>query len=250
MARRKRRWRPIGQWLRTARKGSLLTLAELAGLTGISSSALGRFESNRAIPSVDDVCVISQQLGWPLLYLTTGRERTGNDPAALVSELYYWGLRDVSLPERVLFGEVRSFENLVAEVLGGEVSGRILEAVPALLLRNRLETSELISQGRQYGNLRRLGWLADVAQTISSGIPLQYLHPEATRWLRTVVKSAKSERAPKEIDYVLASAANSSGKQAWAASPPLTRRWRIACDITLRQFAARALSLLERARPS
>jgi len=245
MARRKRRWHPVGKWLRAARHGSELTLKELERLTGISSSALARFESDEAIPSVGDVCLIAQQLGWPLLYLTSGRERTGDDPLALVSQLYYWGLRDIAVPERVLLGEVRPFENLVAVVVAAEVSARILEAIPGLLLRNRLDASELISCGRQFESLRRLGWLADVAQTISKSIPREHIRPEASRWFRAVIRSAKDEATPKDVDSVFTRTGGAaSAKQTFAKSPPLTKRWRIACDITLNQFADRALSLL------
>jgi len=247
MARRKRRWRPIGRWLRTARKASRLTLTELERLTGISSSALGRFEADRAVPSIDDVCVIAQQLGWPLLYLTTGRERTGDDPFALASQLHYWGLRDISLPERVLFGEVRSFEDLVAEVVTADPSPRVLEAIPGLLLRNKFDVAELLAFGRRYRGIRRLGWLADVAQTVSRRIPLEYVHPDAPRQLRAVLADAEKQPPSDEIDYVFGETSSpASGQRAWSASPRLTKRWRIACDIALRQFQERAISILER----
>jgi len=247
MARRKRKWRPIGNWLRAARKEAGLTLAELERLTNVSISALGRFESDRAVPSFDDVCLIAQQLGWPLLYFATGRERTGNDRLALTAQLYYWGLRDVSLPERLLIGEVRAFEDLAAEVLAGDPSSRVIEAFPGLLLRNKLEPAELIAYGRRYGSLRRLGWLADVAAVISDRIPREYIHPDASRWLSAVVASARDEGTANEIDHIFPIAKPSvSAKRAWSDSPPLTRRWKIACDITLLQFQSRTLSILER----
>lgn len=247
MARRKRRWRPIGQWLRVARKESRLTLKELERLTGISSSALGRFESDRAVPSIDDVCLISQQLGWPLLYLTTGRVRTGDDPIALASQLYYWGLRDIALPERMLFGEIRAFEDLVAEAVTADPSPRVLEAIPGLFLRNKFTVTELLASGRRYGGARRLGWLADVAQTISRRIRHEYVRPDAPRQLRAVLADTEKATSPEEIDYVFRETSlSASGQQAWSASPALTKRWRIACDITLRQFQERAISILER----
>lgn len=247
MTKRKRRWRSVGQWLRTARKDAGLTFAELERLTGISSSSLVRFESNRAVPNFGDVCLIAQQLSWPLVYFATGRDRTGHDPVALAVQLHYWGLRDLSLPGRVLFGEIRPFEDLVAEIVTADPSPRVLEAIPGLLLRNKFEVAELLASGHRYRGIRRLGWLADVAQTISRRIPHEYVHPDAPRQLRAVLADTEKEPSPEQIDYVFAGAPSSaSGQRAWSASPSLTKRWRIACDITLRQFQERAISILER----
>ena len=251
MARRKRKWRPIGQWLRTARKDAGLTLTELGKLTSVSSSALGRFESDRAVPSFDDVCVIAQQLGWPLLYFATGHERTGNDRLALAAQLSYWGLRDLTLAERVLIGEVRAFEGLVAEAVG-DPNPRVLEAIPGLLLRNTFEASELISSAVRYGTLRRIGWLADVAKKIAEEVPREYLQPDVLRRLHTVqaaAAGAKDEPARHEIDYLSPPLTGRSTTKlrdrAWALSPPLSKRWGIACDITLDQFLSRALTVLQ-----
>lgn len=160
MARRVRKWQPIGEWLKKARRDADLTLSELARLTGVSSSALARFESNRAVPSFADVCVIAQRLRWPLLYFATGRERTGNDRRALAAQLFYWGLRDLRLAERVLLGEIRAFEELIAEVVAGDPSPRVLEALPALLLRNKFVASEIISLTWQPVRKSPAAWLA------------------------------------------------------------------------------------------
>jgi transcriptional regulator with XRE-family HTH domain len=247
MTKRKRRWRAIGQWLKTARKDAGLTFAELERVTGISSSSLVRFESDRAVPNFGDVCLIAQQLSWPLVYFATGRDRTGHDPVALAVQLHYWGLRDLSLPRTVLFGEIRAFEDLVAEVVTADPSPRVLEAIPGLFLRNKFDVTELLASGRRYGGVRRLGWLADVAQTVSRRIPLEYVHPDAPRQLRAVLADAEKQPPSDEIDYVFGETSSSaSGQRAWSASPPLTKRWRIACDIALRQFQERAISILER----
>lgn len=76
MARRVKKWRAIGQWLKKGRKGAGLTLSELASRTRVSTSALARFESDRAVPSFDDVCVIAQQLGGPFTLLRDGLRAT------------------------------------------------------------------------------------------------------------------------------------------------------------------------------
>jgi transcriptional regulator with XRE-family HTH domain len=247
MTKRKRRWHPIGQWLRTARKDAGLTFAELERLTGVSSSSLVRFESNRAVPNFGDVCLIAQQLSWPLVYFATGRDRTGHDPAALAAQLHYWGLKDLSLPRRVLFGETRPFEELVAEAVTADPSPRVLEGIPGLLLRNKVDVAELLASARRYLGINRLGWLADVAQTVSRRIPQEYVHPDAPRQLRAVLADTEKTASPEEIDYVFGEIPSSaSGQRVWSASPALTKRWRIACDISLNQFQERAISILER----
>ena len=88
MARRSRKWQPIGKWLRNARKSAGLSVSTLSSRTGVSISSLTRFESDRAIPSFGDVCAIAQELGWPLLYFATGLERTGDDTRALAAQLH------------------------------------------------------------------------------------------------------------------------------------------------------------------
>jgi transcriptional regulator with XRE-family HTH domain len=251
MARRTRKWQPVGKWLRAARKSAGLSLSALAKRTGVSVRSLVRFESDEAIPSFDDVCVIAQQLGWPLLYFATGVERAGDNTRAVAAQLRFWGLRDVHAAETVLFGEVRSFEELLAGVTAGKILFRILEALPALLLRNRFEPTELISQAEHRGSLLRLGWLADVASHVSERLPPSYSQADSTRRFDTIQKAAESSlpsRADLEtIDYlgvVGVSSAREAREQAWRSTPPLTRRWRIACDITLDAFVERAKSLL------
>jgi transcriptional regulator with XRE-family HTH domain len=251
MARRTRKWQPIGQWLRTARKSAGLSLSALANRTGVSVRSLVRFESDEAIPSFGDVCVIAQQLGWPLLYFATGAERGGDDIRAVVAQLRYWGLGDVRAAETVLLGEVRSFEELLCTVTTGKISFRILEALPALLLRNRFEPTELISQAEHRGSLRRLGWLADVASHVSQRLPPSYSQPDSKRRLEAVQIAAEhtvpSDATLDTVDYLGVGAVPTSREareRVWQSTPPLTRRWRIACDIAIDDFVERARSLL------
>ena len=125
--------------------------------------------------------------------------------------------------------------------------------IPGLLLKNTSEASELISYAVRHRSLRRLGWLADVAEKISEEVPREYLQPDALRWLHAVqaaATGAKDKLARDEINYVFPPSAQRPAQaklreRAWALSPPLTKRWGIACDITLRQFLSRALTVLE-----
>ncbi len=244
MARRTRKWQAIGQWLKTGRKDAGFTLFELASRTGISTSALARFESDRAVPSFDDVCVIARQLDRPLLYFAMGRERTGDDTRSLAAQLRFWGLRDVRLAEPVLFGEAIAFEELIAKVVARIVAPRIVEALPALLLKNKFEADELIMNAKANGNLRCLGWLSDVALNISEKLPLEYIRPDSRRRLQTVVAAAWARHVPDEIDYVAEPTSELLRQRVWEDSPPVARRWRIGCAITLTQYLNRARSIL------
>jgi hypothetical protein len=212
---------------------------------------LVRFESDRAIPSFGDVCVIARELGWPLLYFAAGVERTGDDTRAVVAQLRFWGLRDVHAAETLLLGEVRPFEELLAGAISGNVNLRILEALPALLLRNRFEPTELISGGEFRGTLLRLGWLADVASYVSERLPPSYSQPDSKRRLDSIKKAAEKKIPSKSdldtIDYLgvlTVSSSRESRERAWKSSPPLTRRWKIGCDLKLDAFLKRASSLL------
>ena len=262
---------PIGQRIREARNDLGLTLKEIAGLTGISAASLSRFESNQSQPSFDNVCLIAEKLGWPLLYFAAGRLRTGTDARALAAQLYYWGLRDLHVSRRPVLGEVRAFEEVLTEGVRDGASARVIEAVPALLLRNDFAPDDLVASARRYGTLRRVGWLSEVAERISGKIELRWIHPDAAVNLRRAWKSAWNELkkvAPRgeaflvetilvedaaQPEYISpASPGGSSGRagdtdlpgREWHESPPVTRRWGIAFDLSLDDFARRARSIL------
>ena len=137
--------RRSGNGWRTARKDEGLTLQELAESTGVSKSSIARFESDRAVPGFGDVFVIARQLGWPLLYFATGKQRSGDDDRTLVTHLQSWGLRDVKIPEPILTGEARPFEELLAKVVSRPITQRILAALPGLLLRNDFDPNRLLT---------------------------------------------------------------------------------------------------------
>ena len=246
MARRTKKWEPIGRWLKSARDDLGLTLAELANLTGVSVPSLSRFESGRAEPGFGDICVIAQHLNWPLLYFATGRERRGDDSGALATELHFWGLRDIRLAKRVLLGEVRAFEESFTDAVSRVVDDRVLEALPALLLRNRFEPQELLVQADAYGSIRRVGWLAEVADQIAGELPLEFVQPDARRRIRSISAAAWEEPALDEPDFIGSLVSQRSRDHVWGNSPPLARRWKIACNITREQFAVRAKSVLAR----
>jgi transcriptional regulator with XRE-family HTH domain len=246
-------------------------LRQTAQLTGIDASSLSRFESNRSQPSFDDVCLIAQKFGWPLLYFATGRLRTGTDNRALAAQLYYWGLRDLGVSRRPVLGEIRAFEDVLAESVRDGARARVIEAVPALLLRNDFAPADLVDSARRYGTLRRVGWLSEVAERISRKLELRWMHPDAAVNVRRTWKSAWHDVKKAEpqgevfsvepilvedaakLEYISPSspgrAPTKAGEQdlpgrEWQDTPPVTRRWGIVFDLALDDFFKRAQAIL------
>jgi transcriptional regulator with XRE-family HTH domain len=160
----------------------------------VSLSSLSRFESGTSHPGFADVCAIARALGAPLLFLADGRDRTGSDPRDLIAHLAYWGLNDLAGGETSLIGEARPFENLIADSLVGATTPRILEGIPALLLKNDFSVHELQSEATRTQSLHRLGWLAEIAEWIASQISVNRIHPSASSKIHQVRLSAWQHR--------------------------------------------------------
>ena len=150
----------FGQHLRSARIRAGINLTRLATRSGVSVSSLSRFEAGASQPGFADACAIAKALGTPLLFLADGRDRTSNDPRDLIAHLAFWGLNDLAPGEVALIGEARPFEGLIAVSLTDAGTPRILESIPALLLKNEFSVAELVAQAVGAGVLHRLGWLA------------------------------------------------------------------------------------------
>lgn len=77
----------LGERIRQARKARRMTLQQVAG-SRLSVSMLSRIETGQAMPSVETLQLIAEQLGHPLTYFTTGTEsgttRTGKHVALLL----------------------------------------------------------------------------------------------------------------------------------------------------------------------
>ena len=238
--RRKPQGEPLGRRFRRARQDGRLTLQEAAHRTGIAASSLSRFESDLSQPSFDDVCLMAREYGWPLVYFATGRVRTGADSRALAAHLFHWGLRDVTDAERPILGEVRAFEDVVAES-AREDAQALIEAVPALLLRNDFDPDDLLASARRFATVRRVGWLNEIADQISRELELPWLHPDAARNVRATWVAAWAEIASdateKEPDVDPAGPPTEE-------IPPVTRRWGIRSDVPLGAFLKRARVIL------
>jgi transcriptional regulator with XRE-family HTH domain len=247
----------FGLHLRSARLRAGITLTALAGRSGVSLPSLSRFEAGASQPGLADACAIARALGTPLLLLADGRDRTSNDPRDLIGHLAYWGLNDLAPLETTLIGEARPFEALIAVSLTDASTPRILESIPALLLKNEFSASELEGQATGARVLHRLGWLAEVAEWIAGQISVSRIHPAASPKVRQVrqaawnrrhedfAKLSKAARWPEGWDLIgnTTTSPDRNSKQPTNLSP-IARKWKIAYSTPQEEFLARARDIL------
>ncbi len=241
---------PFGERVRRARREAQKTLRDLSRATKISQSTLSRIESGLVTPSFPDVVSIARELGWPLLFFATGRQRSGTDPRDIIAHLSFWGIRDLASRDRPVVGEVLSIENSIALAIGPTTTSRIIESIPGLLLRRAFAVDESIAAAARVQMLHRLGWACEVAAWIAGRVDVSRLHPAATERLRRVREHAfhiRQESSPDEWDWdLMGNAPDAALLERWIkATPEITRKWRIAFDTRPERFLERARTLLE-----
>ena len=248
----------FGLHVRSARIRAGITLSTLSARSGVSVSSLSRFETAASQPGFADACAIAKALGTPLLFLADGRDRTGSDPRDLVAHLAYWGLNDLAPGEVALIGEARPFEVLIAVSLTDAGTPRILESIPALLLKNDFSDAELEAQATGARVLHRLGWLAEIAEWIAGQIPVSRIHPSAFSKVRQVRRAAwnrrqqdfakllKSPRWPEGWDVFgnTTTAPDRDAPKGQESISPIARKWKVAYSTPQRDFLARARDIL------
>lgn len=241
----------LGPRLLKARTHRFLTLSALSKRTGVSESSLSRFESGVSAPSFADVCSIARALGWPLLFFATGHERTGSDPRHLAAHLRFWGLSDQ--PADALIGESRTFEEIVLEVLSDHSTPRLVEAVPALLLRNDFDEKVLLQRAEERGLRARVGWACELAEWIASNLHLSSIRPDALPKLCELRKKSFDFMMPDVWDVIGEGSTfeedhDPAGwkriKRAIAKTPDLTKKWWIVFETSQERFLDRAKEIL------
>ena len=248
----------FGQHLRSARLRSGMSLSTLAARSGVSLTSLSRFEGGTRQPGFGDACDLAKALGTPLLFLADGRDRTGSDSRDLIAHLAHWGLNDLAPGEVALIGEARPFESLIATSLTDATTPRILESIPALLLKNDFSASELEAQATGERVLHRLGWLAELAEWIAAQLPVSRAHPSASSKVRQVrqaawnrrqqdfAKLSKAARWPEGWDLFGKAEASPKGgaSKHLADTSPIAKKWKIAYPAPQEDFLARARDIL------
>lgn len=248
----------FGQHLRSARLRSGMSLSALAARSGVSLTSLSRFEGGTRQPGFIDACDLARALGTPLLFLADGRDRTGSDSRDLIAHLAHWGLNDLAPGEVALIGEARPFESLIATSLTDAATPRILESIPALLLKNDFSAPELEGQATGERVLHRLGWLAELAEWIAAQLPVSRAHPSASSKVRQVrqaawnrrqqdfAKLSKAARWPEGWDLFGKTPASLKGGASKhpADTSPIAEKWKVAYPAPQEDFLARARDIL------
>lgn len=229
----------FGKYLKRARRAADLTLEELGARTGIAPSSLSKFEREVSSPSFLAVVGLARELSKPLLYFATGRDRTADDPKELAVHLAYWGVSDLS-PSEALIGESRQLEEVIPQVLRIGTA-RLVEALPALLLKHEFQTAELLAHADRYAVRRRVGWISEIASWVSARVSTNWIAPSAHRRLENVCKAAW-ERT--EDWDVVGRRSSVSPEYAKAEVPPISRRWKVYFPATQERFLQRSSSIL------
>jgi hypothetical protein len=191
--------------------------------------------------------------------LADGRDRTGSDSRDLIAHLAHWGLNDLAPGEVTLIGEARPFESLIATSLTDATTPRILESIPALLLKNAFSGPELEAQATGERVLHRLGWLAELAEWIAAQLPVSRAHPSASSKIRKVrqdawnrrqqdfAKLSKAARWPEGWDLFGKTEASPQGEASkhLADTSPIAKKWKIAYAAPQEDFLARARDILD-----
>jgi len=134
---------------------------------------------------------------------------------------------------------------------------RILESIPALLLKNDFAVVELEAQATAVRVLHRLGWLAELAEWIAGQLPVNRIHPSASAKVRQVREAAWNRRqqdfaitskTPRGLEgWDLFGRTNPSDNEAFKSlgnSSPVAKKWRIAYATPQDDFLARARDIL------
>lgn len=239
-----RDWPPqsgeIGARLATARLRRGWSQAELAARCALSQAQISYFELGRRRPSLDQLLRIAGALGVPLQRLITGADRPGAGLRDIAIELRNLGLVDLWVESPIVPGAFRRPEEVVARAVSGrEPDPRVIEAIPALLAWNRINSILLRAHGRTAGPrvARRLAWLADISLAIDrrGGFPGGCRRDQLVRFTRGIPLPP-----PESDDW------DDLGRpMPTAPTSPIWKRWRINYDADLTQFEQRARRLDE-----
>jgi len=224
-------------WLRQARKNAGLTQAQVVRLLGITQSTVSDLERGRISLDWERSVRFAALYEIPLQWILTRTERPADTLSGIAFELGFYGLSDVVVSEALVPGAYRRFEEVICLALaGGRPSPRVIEAIPALLLRNNWSHEILGGFATAYHIDGRLGWLADLALTLSERPRLRAVHlgvrtGELNRLVRSIDKPTKEDS--------LGAPARDKRKL-----PAIWKRWRITYDRALEAFEDRAIDLI------
>jgi transcriptional regulator with XRE-family HTH domain len=224
----------FGANLRNARLGAGLSQSQLAKAARVPRHRLIRVEQDNSVLNLAEATQIATVLKMPLQRLATGLWGSGSDLGSIAFELYHLGIRDLEVSAPRVPGAFRVAEQVVALALrGDQPEPRVIEAIPFVLARKKLQVSLTIAFAARYDQRirTRLAWLSDITITLAklSRFPIQIMNPEQLR--RFVQRGVR----PSHPD--------SLGHPCENKSPPIWERWNITYAGDMSDFMRRILAV-------
>ena len=233
---------PGAPTLRKIREQKGLQQSDVARFLGISQAAVSGMESSVARLSMHRIVELARIYGLSLEWFVTGAHFPRTDVAGIAIELEHYGLWDVDVSKKQPPGAFRRVEEVVTLALCDAPSPRIVNGLPALLLRTPWSPLLLAAFADVYQVGRRVAWLTDLTCAIhakgltipNAPIALPLRCQQITTHFKNVdVSIPDSLGTPTENPKTLSRA---------------HRRWGITYDQTIEDFCKRAALLLRQRR--
>lgn len=225
---------PFGKNLREARLARGLSQTQLARLTKSERIRLIRIEQGTRKATWNEALDFARVLKIPLERLISGRLRPAINLRGIAFELLHLGVVDLEIADAEVPGAFRRPEQiLVLAVKGDRPEPRVVEAIPFVLARQRLQAPLVRAFAEHYDRraIHRLAWLSDITLTISrlAHFPIE-LRTETQ--LETIVRLAKKPKKPDSLGHP------QTGKL-----PPVSKRWNVTYACDLKGFLQRTIEL-------
>jgi transcriptional regulator with XRE-family HTH domain len=221
----------LGVFLKKARRFAGLSQAALAEASQLPRLRVVRIENGQTTLRLDEAIRVASVLKVPLELLADGSWRPNTDLRGIAFELYHLGIRDLEVSGAQVVGAFRAAEQVVAAaVKGDKPEPRVVEAMPTILARRRLNVPLTVAFADSYDPRvrRRLAWLSDVTLTLSQ---LSYF-PVEVKWESQLAEFVQAGGTPGEPD--------SLGHPREGRLPPLWSRWHITYAAEMSDFIRRA----------
>ncbi len=220
----------LGVYLRRARLAVGITQAALARAANIPRLRVVRAERGFYALTLDEALRLARVLKVPLERLTTGQWRPGLDLRGIAVELNRFGIGDLEVSGAQVPGAFRPVEQVVAAALRGDrPEPRVIEAIPSILARHKLDAPLTVAFADLYDvRVRtRLAWLSDVTLTLSrlSEFPVEVV---SEAHLAALIRAGRRPAEPDGLGHP------GEGKR-----PRLWERWNITYAGDLSDFIRR-----------
>jgi transcriptional regulator with XRE-family HTH domain len=228
----------LGLHLAKARAKRGLSQVELAERCALAQTQISYFEAGRRRPTLDQLFRIARALGVSVQRLISGSDRPGTALRDIAIELRDLGIVDLWIKGATVPGAFRRPEELIPLVVASEEPDpRILEAIPAVLLWNKINPTLLQAYALMWGpqTARRLAWLADIALSIrrKGGFPSKHRQDPLVRFVESIPLPNSRQDTWDGLGRPMAKPPTS----------PIWVRWKISYDATPAEFEKRAQSL-------